>query len=45
MNPVVHFLQNAWQFHPIITVLLGLIFFPEIEVIFAILALLFAVVA
>jgi hypothetical protein len=45
MNPVITFLQHAWQFHPILTVVLGVVFFPEIEVVFLVLALLFALVS
>lgn len=42
MNPVIEFLRHAWLFHPVLTVVLGVLFFPEVEFTFVILALLFS---
>lgn len=40
MNPVLNAVQHFFQLHPIVTVLLGVVFFPEIELVILGLALL-----
>jgi len=43
-DPIAEFVLQAWNIHPILTVFLGLVFFPEIEIVFALLILIAAFV-
>lgn len=40
MNPVIVAVQHFYQIHPIVTIILGVVFFPEIELVILGLALL-----
>lgn len=44
MNPVLEAVNHFWHVHPFLTLLLGVAFFPEIELVIVLLALLATVV-
>jgi hypothetical protein len=44
-NPIAEAVASFWNIHPILTVFLGLVFFPEIEVIVGLLMVVFALLA